>query len=303
MPATLSSTSHYAGIWSGSSQLNMQWSASSDGLGIGQITYCRRASLSTNDTLDDLERVTGTSAVLTAPDSSNVWVAVRALDRFGNASGVKRAGPYRVDTLPPSAAGAFIRVRTSDVGPYAAGETLNAVWGGFTDTLSGIAGYYLFPQSGNAFAEPVFTVSTQGVFTVAALNATNHVPIFAIDRVGNVSAVVYDQVWAIDPLGDPDRDGFSTGDEEIAGTDATDATQLLRLGLAGAQTATNGVTLKVWWKSVAGRRYTLLATPTLDAPSWQPVAGLINVPGIGLTVTNAVTFPSPVFLRLSVDRP
>lgn len=304
MPTALASTSHAPEIWSGSSLLSMEWAAASDGAGIGGIAYRRRASTMPNDPLNNLPRVPGTTAQLPAPDGSNVWVAVQALDRYGNASGIVRAGPYRVDTVPPSASSAFIQVQRSAFGNYAVGTTLSAVWGGFTDTLSGIAGYYLFPQAGGDFAEPTFCVSTQGLFTVAALDTTNQVPIFAIDRVGNVSAVVSDHLWVLNPAADQDRDGFTAGDEEIAGTDATDATSLFRIGLADVQTATNGVTtLQVWWESVEGRNYTLLATPSLATPSWQPVAGFINVPGTGQTVTNAVSFASPVFLRLIVTLP
>jgi hypothetical protein len=63
------------------------------------------------------------------------------------------------------------------------------------------------------------------------------------------------------------------------------------------------VTLQVWWDSLLGRRYTLLSTPSLTAPDWQPVAGMRDVPGTGHVVTNAVFFAEPVFLRLSVSVP
>jgi hypothetical protein len=301
-PMALAATSHRIGIWSGSSLLNMQWSASSDGAGAGGILYRRRATTTTNDLLGALERLPGATAQLLAPDGSNIWVEVQAVDRVGNASGIVRAGPYRVDTIPPSAANAFIHVRRSAFGAYAVGVNLTAEWGDFTDTLSGIAGYYIFPQAGNSFAEPLFSVSTQGVFTVAAVAATNHVPVFAIDRVGNVSAVVSDSVWVLDPAADIDGDRFTAADEEIAGTVATDGASRFRFGLAGMQTATNGVTLQVWWDSLLGRRYTLLSTPSLTVPLWQPVAGMSDVPGTGHVVTNAVFFAEPVFLRLSVSR-
>jgi hypothetical protein len=302
-PTALVSTSHTIGIWSGASLMNMRWNASSDGAGVGGITYRRRATATTNNIFAALERIPGATAQLRPPDGSNIWFEVQAVDLFGNASAITRAGPYRVDTIPPSASNAFIRVHRSAFGPYAVGVNLTAEWGGFTDTLSGIAGYYLFPQSDNNFAEPLFSVSTQGVFTVAALNATNQVPLFAIDRVGNVSAVVSDSVWVLDPVSDSDGDGFTAADEEIAGTDATKASSLFRFGLAGVQTSTNGVTLKVWWNSLIGRRYTLLSTPSLTALDWQPVVDMTGLPGTGTVVTNTVIFKDPVFLRLSVTAP
>ena len=302
-PTALVSTSHTMGVWSGASLMSMQWNEASDGDGIGGILYRRHATATTNDSVADLERIPGAMAQLRPPDGSNVWFEVQAVDRFGNASGIARSGPYRVDTIPPSASNAFIRVTRSAFGSYAVGVTLTAEWGGFTDTLSGIAGYYLFPQSENSFAEPLFSVSTQGVFTVAALNATNQVPVFAIDRVGNVSALVSDRVWVLDPVADIDGDHFNAADEEIAGTDATDASSRFRFGLAAVQACTNGVTMQVWWDSLIGRRYTLLATPSLTALNWQPVAGMTSLPGTGHVVTNTVLFTDPVFLRLSVTAP
>jgi len=141
------------------------------------------------------------------------------------------------------------------------------------------------------------------VFAVAALQATNQVPLFAIDRVGNVSAVVSDSVWVLDPVADMDGDSFNAADEEIAGTDATQASSRFLFGLAGAQTSTNGVTLQVWWNSIIGRSYTLLSTPSLTTLDWQPVAGMAGLPGTGTVVTNTVTFKDPVFLRLTVTAP
>jgi hypothetical protein len=302
-PTALASTSHTIGVWSGASTMSMQWTASSDGAGIGGITYRRRATATTNNVFASLERIPGPTAQFRPPDGSNIWFEVQAVDLFGNASAITRAGPYRVDTIPPSASNAFIRLHRSAFGPYAVGVNLTAEWGGFTDTLSGIAGYYLFPYSGNNFAEPLFSVSTQGVFAVAALQATNQVPLFAIDRVGNVSAVVSDSVWVIDPASDSDGDSFNAADEEIAGTDATQASSRFLFGLAGAQTSTNGVMLQVWWNSILGRSYTLLSTPSLTTLDWQPVAGMSGLPGTGTVVTNTVIFKDPVFLRLSVTAP
>jgi len=299
----LASPSHTICVWSGASTMSMQWTASSDGAGIGGISYRRRATATTNNIFASLERIPGATAQFRPPDGSNIWFEVQAVDLFGNASAITRAGPYRVDTIPPSAANAFIRLHRSAFGPYSVGVNMTAEWGGFTDTLSGIAGYYLFPYSGNNFAEPLFSVSTQGVFAVAALQATNQVPLFAIDRVGNVSAVVYDSVWVLDPVADMDGDSFNAADEEIAGTDATHASSRFLFGLAGAQTSTNGVTLQVWWNSILGRSYTLLSTPSLTTLNWQPVAGMAGLPGTGTVVTNTVIFKDPVFLRLTVTAP
>jgi hypothetical protein len=302
-PTALASTSHTIGLWSGASLMSMRWNASSDGSGIGDITYRRRATATTNNIFADLERIPGATAQLRPPDGSNIWFEVQAVDLFGNASGITRSGPYRVDTIPPSASNAFIRVHRSAFGSYTVGVNLTTEWGGFTDALSGMDGYYIFPQSKYDFEEPLFLVSTQGVYVSAVANATNQISVSAIDRAGNVSAVVTDNIWVLDPAADIDGDMFNAADEEIAGTDATDALSRFRLGLSVLQTATNGVTMQVWWDSLIGRRYTLLASPALNVPDWQPVVGMADLPGAGNVVTNTVLFGSPVFLRLSVTAP
>jgi hypothetical protein len=299
-PAGLSITSHSVGVWSGTATMRASWNPASDGAGVGGVVYRRRLADTPDDALAGAGCTAETAETVQAADGSNLWFAVEALDAAGNASPAVRTGPYRVDTTPPLADGASVRVRRSAFGPYAVGPAMTTEWGGFTDELSGIAGYYLFQQAGNVLSRPVFTPTPACTLTAAAIGPTNQVFLFAIDRVGNASALVTDTVRVLDPAADDDGDGYSAADEELAGTDATDAARVLRIGLAGTRGEAGAVTLDVVWESVPGRRYTLLATPSLTAPDWRPVPGMSGLPGVGGVVTNAVTLDSPAFLRLSV---
>jgi hypothetical protein len=299
-PAGLAVTSHSVGVWSGSATMLASWHPASDGAGAGGVVYRRRLSDTPDDALADADCTAATTETFQTADGSNLWFAVAALDAAGNASPCLRTGPYRVDTTPPLDDGASVRVRRSPFGPYAVGPDLTAEWGGFTDALSGIAGYYVFQQAGNALSRPVFTPALTCTLTAAATGATNQIFLFAVDCAGNASALVTDTVRVLDPLTDEDGDGHSAADEELAGTDATDAARALRIGLAGTRGQAGAITLDVVWESVPGRRYTLLATPSLTAPDWRPIPGMTGLLGVGGVVTNAVTLDSPAFLRLSV---
>lgn len=300
-PTTLRVVSHATGIWSRAATLLAQWQPVSDGAGVGGISYRWKLCETANDTFTNTPHTTATAVAAVAPDGSNLWFGVRAVDAFGNASGVIWAGPYYVDTAPPFSSGALY-LRRSAFGPYAVGPQLCAIWDGFSDAHSGIAGYYLLHQAEGALTPPMFTTSSAHLLDRVALDATNHVMVFAVDRVGNASAIVADAVWVLDPEGDSDGDGHTAAEEELAGTHAADGASVLRIGLTDVHSTGDAVTLNVVWDSVRGRRYTLLGTPSLTAPAWQPLPGKVDLPGEGRVVTNAVTLDTPLFLRLSVSK-
>lgn len=300
-PGSVAVTTHAVGEWSRAATLRAQWRAAMDGAGIGDVTYRWKLWETPYGSLTNGCRTPGTSAAVTAPSGSNLWFAVQAVDAFGNASGEVALGPYRVDTIAPCAGNAFLQPRLSPFGPYAVGPQFFAAWGGFSDAHSGIAGYVVTLQAEGVLIPPSVINSTSQTFTAASLGVTNRVLVHAIDRVGNTSPTLSCAVWVLDPASDTDGDGFSAADEELAGTNAADPTSVLRIGLAGVYAVADTVTLDVVWQSVAGRRYTLLGTPSLTDPDWQSLPGFSGIPGTGNVVTNAVTTDAPLFLRLLVE--
>ena len=110
-------------------------------------------------------------------------------------------------------------------------------------------------------------------------------------------------VMVLDADGDWDGDGHTNGAEELAGTDATDPVDVLRLYTMPAEAPDGPVA--IFWLSLEGRRYTLLHTPELTpgAIDWQPVPGHTEAPGTGgLMVHIPDTSANPRgFYRLLVE--
>ncbi|MDD5704519.1 MAG: hypothetical protein PHR35_01235, partial [Kiritimatiellae bacterium] len=244
--------------------------------------------------------VTTTVVTVTAPDGSNLWFALQAVDAYGNRSPIVRTGGYRIDTVPPDGAAATVEVRRSNYGPYAVGPALTARWAGFSDALSGVGGYYFFQQAGTGITPPQFSLTTQTVTTAAMLDDTNHFMVFAVDRAGNASSIAMDSVWVLDPTGDVDGDNFTTADEELAGTDASDDGSVFRVGIVGAITNDASIAVGLTWNSLPGRRYTVLYSGQLAPAAWTPLAGLVDLPGVGAVVTNYVETANPSYFRLTV---
>ncbi len=83
---------------------------------------------------------------------------------------------------------------------------------------------------------------------------------------------------------DPDKDGFSNGQEYLAGTDPQQSTSALRVDSAAPNTG--GTDIR--FEAVAGRSYTILHTLSLLSGSWQR---LTDVPP--QATTHSVTIHDP----------
>jgi hypothetical protein len=142
-------------------------------------------------------------------------------------------------------------------------------------------------QTPTAFEPYLMTAQTQAVVKVSTLNATNVIWVYAVDQVGNSSAMVGDPVLVLASGGDWDGDGYTNADEEWVGTDAADGRAVLRLQLMPLGAPAGAVA--ICWMTLEGRLYTLQRTATLvPAPEWRPVPGLTAVPG-----TNAMMLHVP----------
>jgi hypothetical protein len=136
-------------------------------------------------------------------------------------------------------------------------------------------------------------------------DATNVVYLWARDRAGLVGDPHHAAVLVLAPAGDFDSDGFTTEQEELAGTDARDAQS--RFGFVDARTDGEGSQVVLEWQGVPERRYTLYGRTSLtdQAESWQPLPAFSNVPGVdGFMVhTAAVQEAEQRFYSLGVSRP
>ena len=103
----------------------------------------------------------------------------------------------------------------------------------------------------------------------------------------------------VDPLLDPDGDGFSTAEEYILGTSPIDPNSKLRLDLQAAGNSAN----ITFWPLHGNRNYQLLHRPDVGDVGWQPLApGNINPTPYGHGIFSLSTDEtSRGFYRLQVQ--
>lgn len=105
-------------------------------------------------------------------------------------------------------------------------------------------------------------------------------------------------------LADTDGDGVSDGDEVRAGTDPADAGSGGATRLAIEFSAEGSGRIRIRIPTVLGAAYTLLRSESLQAGSWQPVAGAANVPGDGTVKwVEESASGQAAFYRLLVTKP
>ncbi len=218
------------------------------------------------------------------------------------------AARFTVDNVPPVfGPGALAVSPRSAVGPYAiTTNLLTLAWPAATDTPSSGALSYRVTARPDSAPAPDLTNSTAVTTATLALSnrldVTREFAVVARDPFGNASPPLTASLLVLDALGDYDGDGLSSASEEIAGTLATDPGDRFTVGLQA--TPNKPLLLSLVWNGSAGRLYTIEATPTLLPPAWQPLAGLIDIPGTGAPL--AVELPdghATHFFRLRVRLP
>jgi hypothetical protein len=244
------------------------------------------------------------TAELPAGDGSNWWVGVRAVDVFGNAGPTTNAGPFRIDGTPPSASGATVQVVLE--GDYLVGTAVTSVWSGFSDNLSGLAGYYYGASDGGGTTAGLWTAATEGVLAPAVPDGTNHVYVWARDKAGMIGPAAGTAVLVLHPDTDFDADGMSSGDERVAGTDPGDGGEVFAFRSAESATQDTTRILVVDWPSVTGRVYNVYAAGvSANGIAWVPLTGATNLPGTGesMSYTDTVTDVDARLYKAGVRKP
>lgn len=215
---------------------------------------------------------------------------------------------FTVDNVPPAfGPGALALSPLSTVGPYSiTTNLLTFAWPAATDSpAAGPLSYRLTAQANLPPAPGLTNVTALTSATLAFSNRLDTLHDFAVvarDPFGNASAPLTATWLVLDALGDLDRDGLDNASEEIAGTLATDYRDRFMIGLLPVAGKPDLFSLA--WDSVAGRLYTVEATPTLAPPAWEPLPGLTDLPGTGAPL--AVELPdgrTSLFFRLRVRLP
>jgi subtilisin family serine protease len=304
-PTNLSVNTHTIAGWNKIPSIILNWNHVTDGSGIGLKNYPYGAGTNVLS-LDPSGTTTNRKATIPSPgDGTNIWVWVRAQDNFGNLSDAAYKGPYWIDANPPSAAGSTISLALSPFGNYCIGGTsVTGSWSGFTDRGTGIEGYYLSLQDGGGTTNGALQVTTTGVFNTLIMNQTNTVYVWARDKMGWIGQSAKVAFLALSPEGDWDHDGISNAGEDIAGTDASQASSLFRLGVAGnSMDNKNGFVIQ--WAGLSNRHYSVSYNDQLTSGStWIPLSGCVNLPGTNgvMSFTDPTSVPLR-FYKISVTRP
>jgi probable HAF family extracellular repeat protein len=166
-------------------------------------------------------QTSATATGLTLTQAAKYFVTVKAQDGAGLFSAPKSSAGIIVDSLPPT--GGTVRDGTgADIAFQSSATTISANWSGFTDPVSGIAGYAwaIGTSPGGADVQPFTAVGLVTQMTATGLSLvqgkTYFVTVQATSRAGLTNAGVSSNgvlVDALGPIGGPVFDGTVTGVE------------------------------------------------------------------------------------------
>ncbi|MGQ9661519.1 MAG: S8 family serine peptidase [Kiritimatiellia bacterium] len=306
-PSSLTVETHQPQIWSTNRSMTVRWGLASDGEGSGVgsygVLYTTQEQIGPPFCLVTSELATD---LLLPSDGTNWWIKVQALDRFGNCGPPLAAGPFWIDSIPPSATGAIISVEWSPFGKYVVGTNIICRWSGFEDELSGIADYFVSFTNGGGTTNGLKTATAEALLAGAIPDRTNTVYIWARDNAGLIGPAAQQQVLVLNPATDYDGDGYSTAEEEIAGTAADDPESRFGFCAATFSTGSVGASVIVSWPTIAGRLYSLYCRENLTTnETWAPIIHWTNVPGTDgmMSYTDIISSIEWRFYRVTVDLP
>jgi hypothetical protein len=98
------------------------------------------------------------------------------------------------------------------------------------------------------------------------------------------------------PNADPDNDGMNNTAENIAGTDPTSSSSLLKI--TSIKRATNGTT--VAWQSVTNRHYQVMSRTNLSTATWTNVGSVVTPAGTNTQFLDASALGTMKFYRVQV---
>jgi hypothetical protein len=305
-PTHFVSLVHRINNWSLNPVLSLRWDLVQEARGSGVTNYL--FGVTTNLSLRTPEGSTPgrTASPAALPEGTNYWAWVCARDGCGNLSPPAFYGPCWIDATPPSAKTAVLRLSLSSFGHYLIGsDSVTGTWSGFSDAGSGIAGYYFAPTNAGGTRQGTWTTNVQGVLTGLAVNRTNAFYVWARDQLGWIGPATGVVFPVLSSGGAWDHDGILNSEEETAGTDASSASSLLRMGIRGDTSPTSREFI-LEWPGATNRHYSVSYSDHLGSGSdWSILPGCSNLAGISgiMSCTDRTVSLPTRFYRIRVTTP
>jgi YD repeat-containing protein len=189
---TIASTNPAVNTWSNSSTVSVVWNAPADPLS-GLDGYSLEWSTSAVTVPDQTKDVTGsvTSAVSPAlSDGIQNYFHIRPVDRAGNWGGTLHAGPFKIDSVPPSGISGLAST-SHVVGVWTNSNAISIGWTAAVDATSGAAGYsVVWNTTPGGNAPTVMNAGNVTSLTGPVLSDSDsiYVHIRAVDVAGNWAA-------------------------------------------------------------------------------------------------------------------
>ena len=244
-PAAPSATAdHTAGEWSRVKQLNLQWSAVSDGAGagVGGYSYVFDSAPATDpDTTTEVLAAGPLTAGSDLDDGAGHYFHLRSCDTLGQCSATVHYGPYRIDTTLP--ANPAISSSTHAVNQWNVHTLVQLALTGASDAGSGVQGF-AFVQDTSAGTDPGESVTIVASASPQALQRTladgdgQWLHLRTCDVAGNCAAPVHFGPLRIDHTA-PTPVTLYTSPSHVIGEVSGNA--VIDLAWDGAGDATSGV--------------------------------------------------------------
>jgi YD repeat-containing protein len=190
-PAVVS-TSPVINAWSNDNTIAVTWSAAVDalsGLDGYSVEWSTSAATVPNQTRDVNETVT--SAVSASlPDSAQHYFHVRPVDKVGNWGTTLHAGPFKIETVPPSGVTGLAST-SHTVGVWSNSSNVSLSWTAAVDASSGIGGYSVVWNTTSGGDAPAIRNTdnvTSLIGPALADSDSIYVHIRTVDVVGNWAA-------------------------------------------------------------------------------------------------------------------
>ncbi|MHA1682561.1 MAG: hypothetical protein ACTSUE_16610 [Promethearchaeota archaeon] len=167
--STPTSSTHIGGTWSSNTAITVNWTAASDGSGIGTSGYSYSWSNNTAATPDTSTEPAGLSNSTTLLDG--LWYFnIRAVDSLGQWSGTESIGPFKIDTTSPASTAPSSTTHVTST--WSATGTINMTWTEPTDYGgSGVTGY-AYSWSAGAPMSPAAVVNGTGITCSTSIPST-----------------------------------------------------------------------------------------------------------------------------------